>query len=203
MESLILAWFEYASSSLFFLIVPSLAFTAAIILMVAGRPKYVALPVVVIFGYIALHIAAMAGASHVNDWIAQTGKPGELVLTRVVPTGNVINHQPETAWAGTLKLADGSLLDWTTPTHSLRTSPDSDRFMPRLQTVLEVRYRPSRPSLAVILVDDPAFASRCAEIGQKIQDTNAKILLLSGDAKLAMTAKRDALMAELQRCAAP
>ena len=100
MESLILAWFDYASSSLFFLIVPSLAFTAAIILMVAGKANYVAVPVLLLFGYIALHIAAMAGAGYVNDWIAQTGQPGELVLTRVVPTGDVINrHLRQRGWA--------------------------------------------------------------------------------------------------------
>ena len=73
--------------------------------------------------------------------------------------------------------------------------------MPRLQTVFQVRYRPARPSLTVVLVDDPAFASRCAEVGQQIQDVNAKILLLSGDAKLAVTAKRDVVMVELQECA--
>lgn len=201
METLFLAWFAQVSGNFFFLVVPSLVGTAAMILGIVGRPKWVALPVLLLLAYVGTHIWYMVRAGDVHRWIAETGQSGELVLSGFEETGNVINDQPEMEWLGSLKLADGQIVPYRTPTHTLRMWPEVDPYMPPLQKVLPVRYRPSYPSLVVLTLPNAADAQRCVEIAPKLHEISARILLLQGNERAAAEKQRDALLAELSACA--
>jgi len=184
MESMPLAWFDHTSSSGLFLIFPSLAFVIGVLLLMAGKSKTTRILAMLFFGYILVHVAAMVGRSHVHEWIA----------------GNLINDEPEQEWVGNVKLANGELIDWSAPTHSLRTWPNADHFFPKTNQLYPVRYRAARPSLVVALLPNAAEIDRCAKIGPKVRDLQARIMLLEGEAKVAATAERDALIAQMTDC---
>lgn len=200
MESILLAWFDHTSSSGLFLIFPSLAFVIGVFLLLAGESKGTRIPAMLFFGYIVVHITAMVGRSHVHEWIADNGQVGQLVIASIQATGNLINEEPEQEWVGNVKLANGELIDWSAPTHSLRTWPSSDHFFPKTNQVYPVRYRAARPSLVVVPLPNAAEIDRCAKLGPKVRDLQARIMLLEGEAKVAATAERDALIAQITDC---
>jgi hypothetical protein len=200
-EYLFLAWFDQVSSNFFFLVVPSLAGMAAMMLGILGRPKYVGIPILLLLSYIAAHVVFIWRADDVHRWVAQTGQSGELVLSRMEETGNTINDQQEMRWLGSLKLADGQIVPYRIPTHSLRMWPRVEPYMPPLQKVLPIRYRPSYPDLVVVTLPNAADAQRCVDIAPKLQEISARILLLQGNERTAAEKQRDALLAELSACA--
>lgn len=202
MEGLLLAWFDVASGSLWYLAVAPLLVALGAVAIKFSRPRGVKwLLALALLGLVGFSVAARLGKDRIHAWIAETGAEGALVLTRTEATGNQINHRDELRWVGQVRRVDGSLHPFQTATHALRIWPPIDGYVPRTAEALPVRYRPAWPDLVVVVPADPQGVQRCVALPRALNDLNGRIALLSGEAKAEAERQRMALVVELARCA--